>query len=295
MATESPSQDPKMRAAIARLGCVLGPAVLAECTEMFRAAQERLAVDCPRAAADVPYGDHERQRLDVYLPQQRSSGQLPVLVWVHGGGFVRGEKYSPTNPFNAHVGRWAARNGFMGVVVNYRLAPQAQWPSGGEDVAAVIAWLERAAVGFGGDAQRIVLAGTSAGAAHIGTYLQFHAAAPRVRGAVLLSGLYGATPLSDQDLPYYGRDAAQDEARVSLAALAAGAVPLFVACAELDPPRFQAETLALLQQALQQRGKLPRTHVASGHNHYTMAMHLGTADARLSDEILSFATECIAA
>jgi arylformamidase len=279
------------RAAVARLGRALGPRVLAECTELFRAEHERW-VDGPPAAADVAYGEHERQRLDVYLPQSQSAGPLAILVWVHGGGFVRGEKHSPTHPYNAHVGRWAARNGFMGVVINYRLAPQAQWPSGGEDLAAVVAWLEREAADLGGDSGRIVLAGTSAGSAHIATYLQLQAA-PRVRAAVLLSGLYGATPLAEQDRHYYGSNPARDAEHSSLAAVARSAVPLFVACAEFDPPRFQTETVILLETVLQQRGSLPRAYLASGHNHYTMAMHLGTTDTRLTDEILSFTKECL--
>ncbi len=68
-------------------------------------------------------------------------------------------------------------------------------------------------------------------------------------------------------------------------------MPLFVACAEFDPPRFQTETVALLQKVLKVRGSLPRAQLASGHNHYTLAMHLGTSDTRLADEILSFTTE----
>ena len=119
-----------MRDSIAALGCALGPQVLAKCTELFRVEQEALA-EGPPAAVDVAYGAHERERLDVYLPKSRVGGLLPVSVWVHGGGFVRGEKSAPSHPDNSHMGRWAARHGFMGVVINYRLAPQAQWPSGG--------------------------------------------------------------------------------------------------------------------------------------------------------------------
>ena len=72
--------------------------------------------------------------------------------------------------------------------------------------------------------------------------------------------------------------------------------PDLVACAELDPPRFQAETLALLQRRLAEKGALPRACIASGHNHHSMAVHLGAkGDTRLADEILSFVADCAGA
>ena len=74
-------------------------------------------------------------------------------------------------------------------------------------------------------------------------------------------------------------------------AVAASPVPLLAACAEFDPARFQAETLILLQRVLAVRGRAPRSHFASGHNHYTLAMHLGTADTRLADEIVAFVND----
>ena len=56
-------------------------------------------------------------------------------------------------------------------------------------------------------------------------------------------------------------------------------VPLFVACAEYDPPRFQAETLGLLAARLERHGRMPRAYIASGHNHFSIACHLRTPAA----------------
>ena len=239
--------------------------------------------------ADLAYGPEPRQRLDLYRPA--GVGPAPVLLWVHGGGFVRGEKHSPTHPYNAHIGRFAARHGLLGAVMNYRLAPGHVYPAGGEDVGLAINWLRREARQYGGDPEAIVAAGTSAGAVHIATHLQLRAGHELLRGAALLSGLYGATPLDPSDLKYFGADTAAHPGRAALDALVATRVPLFVACAEFDPPRFQAETLALLQRYLDMRGHLPRTWLAGGHNHYSMAMHLGGRDQRLANELLSFITE----
>jgi hypothetical protein len=75
-------------------------------------------------------------------------------------------------------------------------------------------------------------------------------------------------------------------------AVAATKVPLFLACAEFDPPRFQAEWLGLMQERFARHGNLPRAHFGTGHNHYSLALHLGTADRRLADEIVGFIEDC---
>ena len=168
------------------------------------------------------------------------------------------------------------------------------WPSGAEDVALVVDWLRRHAAEYGGDPQRIVLCGTSAGAVHIAGYLKLRSdAAEQVRGAVLLSGLYGYTPLDAKDERYYGEPARYPQ-RMPLEAVAATDMPLLIGCADFDPPRFQAEFLALLQDRLTRHGAMPRSTIASGHNHYTTAMHLGTSDRRLADEINGFIQESCA-
>ena len=92
------------------------------------AGQDRTGLDF---AADLPYGEHPRQRMDVYFPQSAGSGR-PVLLYLHGGGFIRGDKAD-----RANVGWWGARQGFVTLLANYRLAPEA--PSGAlAEVAAAL-------------------------------------------------------------------------------------------------------------------------------------------------------------
>jgi acetyl esterase/lipase len=282
-------QDPQVRQAIRGMGHVLGPDVLQACGQLFRGEQRAPAAAGGRVA-DLPYGPAPRQQLDLYLPAAGTAA-APVLLWVHGGGFVRGEKYSPEHPFNAHMGRFAARHGLLGAVMNYRLAPDHLYPSGGEDVGLAIDWLQREAAAHGGDPGRIFAVGTSAGAVHVATHLMLRAGHEGLRGAALFSGLYGATPLDPPDLRYYGEGASACPGRAVLEAVAATRVPLFVACAEFDPPRFQAEAMALLQRRLEARGQLPRAYLASGHNHFSLAMHVGGRDQRLGRELLGFITE----
>lgn len=271
----------EMRAAIAAMGTTLGPSVIEQCRALFEDEQRGLASRVAPVAVDCVYGAHERQRLDLYGGEQGA----PVLLFVHGGGFRVGDK-GGADWQNAAVGRMAAEAGLLGAVMNYRLVPDAAWPSGGEDVLAAFDWLEANVAQHGG----IVLVGTSAGAVHIATALKLRPALAAA-GLVLLSGLYGCTPLDDRDVPYYGEQGLYAE-RMPLDALVETALPLLVACAEFDPPRFQAEFLGLMQARLERHGAMPRGYMASGHNHYSMAMHLGTSDRRLAGEILGFVEAC---
>ena len=282
------SQDPSLRDAIAALGTKLEPDVLAKCMSLYRDMHYGERASHARVHADLEYGAHARQRLDVYTSGALAEQLKPVLVWVHGGGFVRGEKRSADHPFNAHVGHFAARCEWVGVVMNYRLAPEFGWPAGGEDVGGVVDWLRRHAGEYGGDPNQIFLAGTSAGAIHIATHLHLRGHSHGARGAVLLSGLYGATPLESADRLYYGSDESLYPKRFPLDAIVNSTLPLLIACAEFDPSRFQIEWRRVLGEIQDRRGQLPRLHFASGHNHYTLAMHIGTPDTRLSDEIVQF-------
>ncbi|NWK96321.1 alpha/beta hydrolase [Sphingobium lactosutens] len=279
-----------IRDAIAALGTDLGPDVLGQCRALFDADQSALLSQVPVTAANIAYGPHARHRLDLYRPQ--GEGLAPILVFVHGGGFLKGDKGGGSDWANANVGRIAAQAGFLGVVINYRLAPDNVWPAGSEDVASVVAWLKSHAAEHGGDPDRIVLMGTSAGAVHVAGYLKL-AGASDIRAAILLSGLYGYTPLDDRDTLYYGDPALYSD-RMPLEVVAATDLPVLLACAEFDPPRFQAEFLGLMQDRLARHGIMPRAFIHSGHNHYSMAMHLGTADRRLADEICAFVRETTA-
>lgn len=282
------TQATSTAAQIAAMGTTLGADVLAACRTLFNSEQSALAAQVPVAAADCAYGPHDRQRLDIY----GGGKAAPVVLFIHGGGFVQGDKGGAEHWANAAVGRWAATQGFVGAVMNYRLAPDHRWPAGGEDVLAAIDWLAANAACHGGDPARIVVMGTSAGAVHVATALQLRPGLA-VRGAVLLSGLYGHTALEGRDSSYYSET---DEYALQIPrdAIAATAVPLFVACAQFDPPRFQAEFLGLMRDRLDRHGMMARSYIASGHNHYSLAMHLGTSDCRLADEIAGFVDETCA-
>ena len=111
---------------------------------------------------DLAYGSDPLQKLDVFSPTAKPAKLRPVLLFVHGGGFVRGDKKTTDN-----MVVWGVDNGMVGVAINYRLAPKDPWPAGAKDLASAIAWTRAHIADYGGDPDRIILWGHSAGANHV--------------------------------------------------------------------------------------------------------------------------------
>lgn len=241
---------------------------------------------------DLHYGPHERHVLDVFMPgaADGSSAARPVVVFIHGGGFTRGAKHSPGSPFFDNIGVWAVRHGLVGVTINYRLAPEFQWPAGIEDLTLLTAWLKAHAATYGGDPAKIFLWGHSAGAAHVGDYLA-HAANtgtdPGIAGAILTSGFYDLGDKVSIWKDYYGDDVSKYAQRSSLPGLLKTTTPLLVTSAELDPDSFQAETRGLID-ARAREGKPVRTVRLAGHSHISETYAVGTSDESLSGPVLDF-------
>lgn len=114
---------------------------------------------------DVAYGPHARQRLDLYL--QPGAGPHPVVVFVHGGGHVRGDKAGSGLELLLPV---AARAGYTVASINYRLAPEFRHPAQVEDARLAVRWLRENASRLRIDPGRLAVAGASAGG-HIATFL----------------------------------------------------------------------------------------------------------------------------
>jgi acetyl esterase/lipase len=114
------------------------------------------------AKLDLPYAetDNPRQKLDLYLPKLRKTEKpLPVIVFIHGGGWRGGDKAGGIG----NVGRYVASGEYAGVSVGYRLTNEAQWPAQIHDCKAAIRWVKAHAAEYGLDASKIAVWGTSAG------------------------------------------------------------------------------------------------------------------------------------
>lgn len=246
-----------------------------------------------RVARDLKYGSHERNRLDLYTPASGFEPSRPVLIYVHGGGFVAGDKQIPGTPFFDNIGQWAVRNGCNAVNITYRLAPQSQWPSGIEDLHQVIRFIQEQGAKHGLGANRIFLMGQSAGASHAASYVSHaHLYAPYahgLRGLILLSGVYDYTlSPGPMEAAYLGADKSLYAQRSPLAGLVRSKVPLLVTIAECDPPFFEQQGLALLSALQRRHGRLPRFVHTIGQNHLSVAQYLGLEGDLLAPQLRSF-------
>ncbi|RJP85551.1 MAG: alpha/beta hydrolase [Desulfobacteraceae bacterium] len=96
-------------------------------------------------------------RLDVFRPARQGSLR-PVIMYIHGGGFTMCSKDT-----HRGIGQLYAANGYVVFTINYRLAPKYRYPAAIEDVALAYQWIVANAKTYGGDPERIIVAGESAG------------------------------------------------------------------------------------------------------------------------------------
>ena len=114
-----------------------------------------------KLTADIPYVEngHERHVLDIYTPEKATDKSLPVMFWIHGGGWQHGDK--------TDVGlkpKVLTERGFVFVSANYRLLPDVEMDVLIRDVAKSFGWVHRNIAKYGGDPKRIFVGGHSAGA-----------------------------------------------------------------------------------------------------------------------------------
>jgi acetyl esterase len=258
--------------------------------------QRRDGVDVLR---DIAYGTDARHRLDIYRPQ-RGRSAAPVMVFMPGGGFIRGDKSEREN-----VGQYFARAGLVVAVANYRLAPAHVWPAGAEDVIAVYRWIQDNAAQHGIDPKRIVLAGESAGAAHVAAAAfvrRFHPAGGlSIAGTVLISGVYNpvleklareqfgvATP-DPRNEAYFGSNFDSYRSKSTIASIdAPPSAPLLITYAELDLLQMQVQACELFARLVTDHGCKPQLRVIRGHNHITQTYAVNTGDESLSAPVLEF-------
>ncbi len=148
-----------------------------------------------RALTSVAFGEGARRRLDVY-PGAGPADAKPVIVFIYGGSWDSGRRQD-----YRWVGRALAAQGFLTIVPDYRLVSEAKFPAFEEDCAAAVRWARDHAAEHGGDPDRIVLMGHSAGAYNVmmlGLDRRFldTAGVPQsaIRGVIGLSGPYDFYP-----------------------------------------------------------------------------------------------------
>jgi triacylglycerol lipase len=293
--------NPRMRAFLRDLGSELSPQMI-QSTQRFFAARFAGINPDTSISRDLAYGPDDRHRLDVFTSaaSAQSNGDRPVLVFVHGGGFVMGDKRMPDLPFYDNLGNFAVSEGYVGVTMTYRLAPAHPWPAGSEDVAAVVRWLTTNIAAYGGSPRRIFLLGQSAGAVHVAGYVahpRFHPAGGLgVAGALMLSGIYDIAQAAPNPLhqAYYGAVQARWSQFSTLAGLVAAALPVMFSVSEFDGVDFQKQAALLVDTFARTHGRFPPMHWLAGHNHVSPVLAVGTPDDTLGPLLRDFIATVIA-
>jgi acetyl esterase/lipase len=146
-------------------------------------------------ASDVAYGTDPRQKLDVYAPRD-GQGPFPIVVFVHGGSWQEGNKSG-----YAFAGRALAAQGFVTLVINYRLHPAHRYPAFVDDVALALRWTADNADKYGGNPDKLFAMGHSAGAYDIAMAVldeSYAATRPKLSGVVTLAGPFDFLPLDSK-------------------------------------------------------------------------------------------------
>jgi hypothetical protein len=282
------ANPPEIAAGVRAFGDRLGPDVVKGVTDLYRPLHVAASQDGVTVKKDIAYGSGERQKLDLYIPSNLAADtNAPILVFAHGGGFVRGDKSGV-----GYFGTYFAQHGIVTALINYGFARQASFPAGGEDVGKAVAWLREHPEAHPGNVGAIFVSGNSAGATHAATY-GFVTSAGKpddgVRGLILISiPTADSGNLAPQDKVYYGDDVSKYPAMSIIRRVGDRKLPIYIAVAENDMPSIQRQNVRLIDALFSRDGRLPNYVTALRHNHISIIEHFGTADESLGPGILEF-------
>ena len=293
----APAIPDALRRQMAELGRKWGEDIPGHVRAMMQSFSALLA-DSPKEGVEVSrglaYASHPRQQLDVFRGGARAA--LPVVIFVHGGAFVDGHR-DRTPEVYSNVLYYFARNGLVGVNMEYRLAPEHRYPSGSQDVALAVDWARRNIREHGGDPERIFLIGHSAGAAHAGSYAYDRRlqppSGPGIAGLVVLSGrvraeAHAENPNARKVEAYYGPDPAVHEDCSAVTHVSADSVATMIGIGEYENPLLDVHCAELCHRLAAAKRRAPRFVWLAGHNHSSVIAHFNTAEDRLGREILEF-------
>jgi len=255
---------------------------------LLTAADEiRVLADLQYKSNDVSEYELERCKLDLYLPSETKD--FATIVWFHGGGLQGGNKSG-----DAFVGRRFAKDGVAVASVNYRLSPQAKYPTYIEDAAAAFSFVRSEVSKHGGSHANIFISGHSAGGyltAMIGSDEQYLA-----RHGLKLTDIAGLMPISGQMITHSTVRAERgipktrpiiDQAAPAYFALKT--VPPILLIAGSDDMAARAEENRYFAAALKGAGHKDATYLeVEGRNHSTIANRIGQPTDEVALAMLEF-------
>jgi arylformamidase len=253
----------------------------------------------PQVQRDLPYVEpkNERQMLDVYAPAE--GRDHPVIFWIHGGGWQRGDKADVQVKPQALTSK-----GFVFVSTNYRLLPDAKIEQMAGDVAKAILWVHQHAREYRGDPNRIIVAGHSAGAqlaALVCTdnrYLK-HEGLPLssiIKGCVPVDGDTYDVPLQiatveERRANIYRQKFGDEASQKNLSPITHVAkgryIPPFLILHVADHPETKLQSERLVK-ALAEAGISAKAFPAEGKDHGTINADLGQRDDKPTAALYEF-------
>ena len=248
---------------------------------------------------EIPYGLDNRHVLDIFKPSRASN--FPVLVFVHGGAFVDGSK-DRSKEIYSNVLRNFNRHGYVGINLEYRLAPEHKYPAGTDDIESSLVWIKANISKYGGDPEKIFLMSHSAGAAHTCDYLynskRRSPISESILGHIIVSGrvrieMRSDNPNAKKVEAYYGNNPSAHESASAVNMLSENFVETMIAIAEYENPLIDIHCIELAHKISQIKNKSPHLAWLGGHNHTSIIGSLDTDDTRLSNSILSFMEKCL--
>ncbi|MCW5722969.1 MAG: alpha/beta hydrolase [Devosia sp.] len=222
----------------------------------------------------IPYADGPRHRLDVYAPEQRGA-PAPVVFFIYGGGWNRGERSD-----YQFVGRALASRGFVTVIADYRLVPEVRYPAFLEDNANALRWVQDNIANYGGDPNRLFLAGHSAGA-YNAVMLALDPSFRREYGVTMpilavgaLSGPYDFYPFEYGEVRDAFGAAASPEGTQPINLITSDAPPMYLATGTTDPI-VRMQNTERFAQRLRELGVWVTTQYYDGFGHMEPVIAMG--------------------
>lgn len=204
--------------------------------------------------AGVPLREEGGWRLGADVTVPRGTGPFPAVVYLHGGGWVMGSPWT-----HRRLAAELAARGLLVVSVDYRRAPKHRFPGAVDDAAFALRWAHRHVAEYGGDPDRLLVGGDSAGAnlaaallaagvpgaTEVQAALLFYGVFDYHRALPTLSGLLGGDDAASQlYLDPADFDALRGDPRLSPEAHVRGFPPTWITVGERDPLRPESEALA---------------------------------------------------
>ncbi len=231
---------------------------------------------------DVSYGNDERQKLDIYLPEvsspeNPSSAAAPVLIFVHGGYWVAGHKdilgfmAPPITTAPAIL-----------VAAGYRLAPGAKYPEQVDDCRNALRWVYENISQYGGDPDRIFIGGHSAGG-HLASLVtlqrsrlpEFQLPPDIVKGCFPVSGVFDVSDSPRERQEALLSDLSQARDASPIYNTAGNSVPFFLEIGGDDFPDLRHQHPEMVKALKSEPGRVEEME-RLGHNHFEISLDHGS-------------------